>query len=236
MLSTDACYQALLTHDTRFDGAFFVGVSSTGIYCRPVCPAKTPRQENCTFYPHAAAAEQAGFRPCLRCRPELAPGNARVDAVSQLANKAISRIEDGALTDGSVASLAEELGVSERHVRRALGDAFGVSPVALAQTQRLLLAKRLLTDTALPVTQIAFASGFSSVRRFNQVFQERYRLSPTALRRTTSTKMAETLKVVLRYRAPFAWEALLSFLQARQLTGVEEIDGLVYRRDRKSVV
>lgn len=230
MLSTDACYQALLTHDTRFDGAFFVGVSSTGIYCRPICPARTPRQENCTFYPHAAAAEQAGFRPCLRCRPELAPGNARVDAIDQLANRAIGRIEDGALTEGSVASLAEELGVSERHLRRALDDAFGVSPLALAQTQRLLLAKRLLTDTSFPVTQIAFASGFSSVRRFNQVFQERYRLSPTALRRTTTPRAAETLTVALRYRSPLAWEALLGFLKARQLTGVEEIEGLTYRR------
>lgn len=230
MLSASACYQALLTHDHRFDGVFFVGVSSTGIYCRPICPAKTPREENCTFYANAASAEQAGFRPCLRCRPELAPGNASVDALGTLAARAASRIEDGALTDGTVASLAEELGVSERHLRRAVEGAFGVSPIALAQTQRLLLAKRLFTDTALPITEIAFASGFSSLRRFNHVFQERYRLTPTALRKDTARAPAETLTVALAYRPPLAWEALLHFLGNRTLAGVEAVDGRTYRR------
>ena len=225
-----ACYQALVTHDTRFDGVFFVGVRSTGIYCRPVCPAKTPKEENCVFYGHAAAAERDGFRPCLRCRPELAPGNAPVDALAELARRAASRIEDGALTEGSVAALAEELGVSERHLRRVVEGAFGVTPLALAQTQRLLLAKRLLTDTRLSMTEIAFASGFQSVRRFNRVFQERYRLTPSTLRKDRTAAPQETLTVALAYRAPLAWDALLEFLGARTLAGVEEIEGDTYRR------
>lgn len=224
-----ACYEALRTHDARFDGHFFVGVRSTGIYCRPVCPAKTPRQENCTFYSHAASAEHAGFRPCLRCRPELAPGNAPMDATADLVRRAVSRIEDGALTGGSVARLAEELGVSERHLRRTVERALGVSPLALAQTQRLLLAKRLLTDTDLPVTQIAFASGFSSVRRFNHVFQERYRLTPSALRNTTG-RDTHPLIVLLGFQPPLAWDALLGFLEGRTLTGIETIEDGNYRR------
>ncbi len=231
-LDAHACYQALCTHDVRFDGQFFVGVRSTGIYCRPICPAKTPREENCTFYPHAASAERAGFRPCLRCRPELAPGNAiaSVDAIAELARQAASRIEDGALSEKSVAELAEELGVSERHLRRAVESAFGVSPIALAQTQRLLLAKRLLTDTSLPITQIAFASGFASVRRFNHVFQERYRLTPTNLRRSTDRAEVETLTVSLGFRPPLAWAELLGFLGHRTLIGVEHIENQTYCR------
>nr|WP_309684992.1 DNA-3-methyladenine glycosylase 2 [Armatimonas sp.] len=235
MLLHDAtsCYQALLTHDARFDGVFFVGVRTTGIYCRPICPAKTPKEENCVYYAHAAAAEQAGYRPCLRCRPELAPGNASVDAIGELAQRAASRIEDGMLSEISVTALAAELGVSERHLRRAVESAFGVSPHALAQTQRLLLAKRLLTDTALPVTQIAFASGFQSVRRFNSVFQERYRLTPTALRKNVPALPAQTeqtLDIALTYRPPFDWSGLLGFLKSRTLAGVEDIDGDTYRR------
>ena len=181
-LDKDACYQALLTHDARFDGVFFVGVATTGIYCRTVCPARTPRRENCAFYPSAAAAERAGFRPCLRCRPERAPGNAGVDATSRLAARIAGRIEDGALTEGSVEDLAVETGISSRHLRRVIETEFGVSPIALAQTQRLLLAKRLLTDTTLAVSAVAAASGFSSLRRFNALFKERYRLNPTELR------------------------------------------------------
>ena len=149
-LNKDTCYQALLAHDLRFDGVFFVGVSSTKIYCRPVCVAKTPSPQNCTFYRTAAAAEHAGYRPCLRCRPELAPGNAQVDAISRLAAHAASRIEDGALTGGSLQALAIELGVTRRHLRRVVEKEFGVTPIELAQTSRLLLAKRLLTDTTLP--------------------------------------------------------------------------------------
>ncbi len=224
----DACYRALQTHDARFDGVFFVGVASTGIYCRVVCPAKTPRRENCTFYPSAAAAERAGYRPCLRCRPELAPGNARVDAAGRLAAAAAGRIEEGALTGQSVEELAAELGVSDRHLRRVVEEAFGVSPVELAQTQRLLLAKRLLTDTDLPITEVAFASGFSSLSRFNALFKERYRLNPTDLRRQRDpgASPAETICCDLAYRPPLDWRALVDYLASRGARGVEAaVDG-----------
>ena len=230
-LDAKACYQALLTHDTRFDGMFFVGVASTGIYCRTVCTARTPRPGNCSFYGTAAAAERAGYRPCLRCRPELAPGTARVDAVDRLAAIAAGRIEDGALAEGGLDALAAELGVSARHLRRVVERAFGVTPVELAQTSRLLLAKRLLTDTDLPITEIAFASGFASLRRFNALFRERYRLNPTGLRKArTATSEQQTLTCELAYIAPFDWNALLSFLQGRIGQGVEAVEGGRYLR------
>jgi AraC family transcriptional regulator of adaptative response / DNA-3-methyladenine glycosylase II len=231
ILEADICYQAVLTHDTRFDGAFFVGVSTTGIYCRTVCPAKRPRRESCTFYPSAAAAEQAGFRPCLRCRPELAPGNARIDAVSRLAAAAFNRIEDGTLTEMSVEELAAEMGISDRHLRRVIKSEFGVCPIELAQRQRLLLAKRLLTDTNLTVTEVAFTSGFSSLRRFNTLFKERYRLNPTDLRKARLSEIPqETLLCEVAYRPPLDWDALNSFLARRASHGVETIDGDRYLR------
>ncbi len=230
-LDAASCYQALLTHDARFDGAFFVGVSTTGIYCRTVCTAKTPRPDRCAFYPSAAAAEQAGFRPCLRCRPELAPGQARINALGRLAADAAERIENGALTEGSVADLAAEIGVSERHLRRVIETEFGVSPVQLAQTQRLLLAKRLLTDTDLPIGEIAFASGFSSLRRFNALFRERYRLNPTDLRKArTAEEPRETLVCELAFRPPMDWDSLLKFLVKRASQGVEITQGDLYQR------
>jgi AraC family transcriptional regulator of adaptative response / DNA-3-methyladenine glycosylase II len=230
-LTPAVCYQALVTHDDRFDGVFFVGVSTTGIYCRTVCPARTPRRERCTFYSSAAAAERAGFRPCLRCRPELAPGNARIDAISRLASLVVSHIEDGSLTEGTVTDLAGEMRISDRHLRRVTRSAFGVSPIELAQTQRLLLAKRLLTDTSLPVTEVAFAGGFSSLRRFNALFKERYRLNPTDLRRTREpATLPETIVCEITYRPPLDWEALLHFLCARAVGGVEAVEGTQYRR------
>src|SRR3990172_249111 len=229
-IDSHICYRALRARDARFDGRFFVAVSSTRIYCRPVCTVKPPRRENCRFYPSAAAAESAGYRPCLRCRPELAPGNASVDATTRVAQAAASLIEDRTLDqDGpgagggagpclrcrpelapgnasvdattrvaqAAASLIEDrtldedgldavatrLGITDRHLRRAFGAEFGVSPVEFAQTQRLLLAKRLLTDTRLTVTEVAFASGFGSLRRFNALFRQRYRLQSSRLRR-----------------------------------------------------
>ena len=231
-LDLDTCYRALESHDVRFDGVFFVGVQTTGIYCRTVCPARTPRRDRCTFHRSAAAAEHAGFRPCLRCRPELAPGNARIDASNRLAALAYSRIEDGALNgeSGGVVPLAAELGVSPRHLRRVVQNAFGVAPAALAQTQRLLLAKRLLADTALPITEIAFASGFGSLRRFNTLFQERYRLNPTDLRRARPAATTESFDCHLSYRPPLDWNSLLRFLGDRSLVGVESVEGDVYRR------
>ncbi|WP_019499715.1 DNA-3-methyladenine glycosylase 2 family protein [Pseudanabaena sp. PCC 6802] len=229
MLSDDQCYQAILSRDRRFDGVFFVGVSSTGIYCRSICTAKTPRRENCIFYPSAAAAEQAGYRPCLQCRPELAPGQARIDAVGRLAAAAASQIEDGALTERSLQELAISLGVSDRHLRRVIQQEFGVSPIQLAQTQRLLLAKRLLTDSNLSIADVAFASGFSSVRRLNALFQNRYRLNPTQIRRAAHLPQ-DAIRCELAYRPPFDWEALLSFLRARAIAGVEAIDCKRYQR------
>src|SRR4029450_5137379 len=176
-LDPDACYRALTAHDPRFDGRFYVGVSSTRIYCRPVGSVRMPRREHCRLCPSAAAAEVAGYRPCLRCRPELAPGNASVDASEQLARGAVSLIEDGVLEAGGLEHLGDRVGVTSRHLRRIFDTQYGVSPIEYAQTQRLLLAKRLLTDTSLPVTEIALASGFASVRRFNALFRSRYRMA-----------------------------------------------------------
>lgn len=230
-LDIDSCYRALLAHDPRFDGAFFVGVSSTKIYCRTVCTAKAPRRENCTFYISAAAAEQAGFRPCLRCRPELAPGNARIDAVSRLAAAAASRIEDGALTERNIEDLAGEMGITDRHLRRVIRHEYGVSPIELAQTQRLLLAKRLLTDTNLPIIEVAYASGFASLRRFNALFKERYRINPTDLRKARASDVPqETLLCELAFRPPLDWQALLLFLGGRAFGGVEMVSDNRYLR------
>ena len=232
-LDTDTCYRALRARDARFDGRFFVAVSSTRIYCRPVCTVKPPRKENCRFYPSHAAAESAGYRPCLRCRPELAPGNASVDATSRLAQAAAGLIEDRALDGEGMDAVASRLGITDRHLRRAFGAQFGVSPVEFAQTQRLLLAKRLLTDTALPVTEVAFASGFGSLRRFNALFKERYRLQPSRLRRhmkASGARAEDALQFELAYRPPYDWPAVSGFLAARAIAGVEAVEEGRYRR------
>jgi AraC family transcriptional regulator of adaptative response / DNA-3-methyladenine glycosylase II len=231
-LDPHTCYRALRARDARFDGRFFVAVSSTRIYCRPVCTVKPPRRENCRFYPSAAAAESAGYRPCLRCRPELAPGNASVDATRRVAQAAASLIEDRALDADGLDAVAARLGITDRHLRRAFGAEFGVSPVEFAQTQRLLLAKRLLTDTALPVTEVAFASGFGSLRRFNALFRERYRLQPTQLRRHMRAQSAagDALQFELAFRPPYDWQALAAFLGARAIAGVEAVEDGAYRR------
>ena len=232
-LDSTTCYRALRARDARFDGRFFVGVTSTRIYCRPVCTVKPPKRENCRFYPSAAAAELGGYRPCLRCRPELAPGNSSIDATTRLAQAAASLIEDGTMNGAGVEGLAARLGVSERHVRRALDAEFGVSPVEFAQTQRLLLAKRLLTDTALPVTEIAFASGFGSLRRFNALFRSRYRLNPRELRRVAPRQpgaAADALRFELSYRPPYDWDGVAAFLAARAVQGVEAVADGRYRR------
>jgi len=230
-LDPHTCYRAMRARDARFDGRFFVAVSSTRIYCRPVCTVKPPRRENCRFYPSAAAAESAGYRPCLRCRPELAPGNASIDATSRLAQAAAGLIEDRSLENDRLETVAARLGITDRHLRRAFRAEFGVSPVEYAQTQRLLLAKRLLTDTALPVTEIAFASGFGSIRRFNALFKSQYRLQPGALRRAAPDAAArDSLEFELGFRPPYDWPALNAFLGARAIAGVEMLDPGVYRR------
>jgi AraC family transcriptional regulator of adaptative response / DNA-3-methyladenine glycosylase II len=246
VLNPDVCERALNARDARFDGIFFVGITTTRIYCRPVCPARVSYHDRRRFFESAASAERAGYRPCLRCRPELAPGRALIDAVPRLAQVAAHRIGAGALNGSGVAQLASELGVSDRHLRRALERELGVSPVELAQTHRLLLAKRLLADTSLPVTRIAFASGFQSLRRFNSVFRERYRLSPSALRRTpplsdprpdagaarrSPAAPAEALvRLTLAYRAPLAWDVLTALLRRDAMPGVEVVQGGGYGR------
>jgi AraC family transcriptional regulator of adaptative response / DNA-3-methyladenine glycosylase II len=234
-LDSGICYRALKARDARFDGRFFVAVSSTRIYCRPVCTVRAPKRENCRFFPSAAAAEASGYRPCLRCRPELAPGNASVDATTRLAQAAASMLEDRTLDDEGLDALAGRLGITDRHLRRAFGAEFGVSPVEFAQTQRLLLAKRLLTDTALPVTEVAFASGFGSVRRFNALFKQRYRLRPGQLRgqrrgAAPAAPAADVLEFELSFRPPFDWSAVSAFLAARSIPGVEDVDAGRYRR------
>jgi AraC family transcriptional regulator of adaptative response / DNA-3-methyladenine glycosylase II len=234
ILDPRICYRALKAHDARFDGRFFVAVSSTRIYCRPVCTVKPPKRENCRFFLSAAAAESNGYRPCLRCRPELAPGNASVDATTRLAQSAASMMEDGVLDKEGLDAIAVRLGITDRHLRRAFGAEFGVSPVEFAQTQRLLLAKRLLTDTALPVTEVAFASGFGSVRRFNALFKQRYRLRPSQLRErrvgAQAAAAADVLTFELSFRPPFDWPAMSAFLGVRAIAGVEAVEDGYYRR------
>ncbi len=230
-LDPEICITALRAKDARFDGLFFVGVRSTGIYCRPICTARSARRENYLFFSSAAGAEKAGFRPCLRCRPELAPGNAPVDMKSRLAEAAVSYIEDSLLQEQSIADLACKLGVTSRHLRRVFRDEFGVSPVEYAQTKRLLLAKHLLTDTKLPVTEIAFASGFSSLRRFNTLLRERYKLTPTGIRKHAGSNDKNIpVSFELRYRPPMDWNSLLNFLEPRLTTGIEIIKGKRYIR------
>jgi AraC family transcriptional regulator, regulatory protein of adaptative response / DNA-3-methyladenine glycosylase II len=231
-LDPDACYRALKAHDPRFDGRFFVGVSSTRIYCRPVCSVRMPRRDHCHFFASAAAAEVEGYRPCLRCRPELAPGNASVDAIARLAQGAVDLIENGVLDAGGIEHLSARVGVTSRHLRRIFDTEFGVSPIEYAQTQRLLLAKRLLTDTALPVTEIALASGFASVRRFNALFKARYRMAPGRLREARGGKaLPATLAFELVYRPPYDWTAMLEFLRNRAIEGVESVTGDTYARN-----
>src|SRR4029077_13550208 len=177
-------YKALTSRDSRFDGIFFVGVTSTDIYCRPICPVKTPKEANCRFFDTPQEAEHAGFRPCLRCRPELAPGSAPVDDAQRIAQLIVQRLEDGHLDEkAGLEEIADQFELSSRQIRRIVRKELGVPPIQLLLTRRLLLAKQLLTETTWPMTEVAFASGFASVRRFNDAFSRRYRMPPTRLRR-----------------------------------------------------
>ncbi|WP_162574107.1 DNA-3-methyladenine glycosylase 2 family protein [Variovorax sp. PBL-H6] len=231
-LESDACYLAMKAHDARFDGSFFTAVTSTGVYCRPVCRVKLPRRENCRFFQHAAQAEAAGFRPCLRCRPELAPRAASwstEDASRILALQAARLIDepDAWAEDGpGAARIAKRLGVSDRHLRRIFEAQFGVSPLQYLQTRRLLAAKQLIADTRLPMTQVALASGFASVRRFNAAFVSHYGLNPSALRRAGAAGEhgGGSVAVRLGYRPPYDAAAMLGFFARRALGGVEIID------------
>lgn len=243
-LDDDAAYEVLKARDARFDGRLFVGVTSTGIYCRPVCRVRIPKRENCRFFGTPAQAEASSFRPCLKCRPEVAPGPGHawstMDASRTLARQAAHWL-DGRVGDGgapSIAALAERLGVSDRHLRRIFLAEHGVTPLQYLQTRRLLLSKQLLTDTRLPVTAVALASGFMSVRRFNAAFAESYRMSPSALRRETDTEAPPTEAVVvhLGLRPPYDHAALLRFLAARAVPGVEAVAGACIRRSVRAGV
>jgi AraC family transcriptional regulator of adaptative response / DNA-3-methyladenine glycosylase II len=231
-IDDEICHRALDARDTRFDGLFFVGVTTTKVYCRPICPARTPARIHRRFFSNSALAEKGGFRPCLRCRPELAPGYAPIDSVRRTARAAAGRIEAGALNDGgTIEQLARDLGLSGRQLRRAVKQEFGVTPIEMAQTQRLLLAKQLLADSRLPIIQVAFASGFDSVRRFNALFRSHYRLTPTRMRRASQSRCnGDCVQLSLSYRPPMHWDALLRFLAGRATAGVEWVENRAYHR------
>lgn len=231
-LDPRACYRAITTRDARFDGRLFVGVRTTGVYCRPICPARTPKREHVQFFPTAAAAHEAGFRPCLRCRPETAPDLAAWRGTSNTVARALSLIELGGLDDAAVETLATKLGIGERQLRRLFRQHLGASPVAVAQTRRVLLAKQLLHETRLPMSDVALASGFGSIRRFNETFQRLFHRPPGALRRSgrPSTAKGDDVSVQLRFRPPYDWDAMLSYLQARAIAGLEVVTRDTYAR------
>jgi AraC family transcriptional regulator of adaptative response / DNA-3-methyladenine glycosylase II len=226
--------RARLARDARFDGQFYVGVRTTGIYCRPICPAVAPKRENVTFFPTAAAAGEAGFRPCLRCRPECAPGTPAWSGTSTTVRRGLRLISNGALDDGDVENLADRLGVTSRHLRRLFTQHLGASPLAVAHTQRLHFAKRLIDETSMPMNDVSAAAGYGSVRRFNDAFKNTYGRSPRELRKTgeeyDAASPAATLTVRLPYRSPFRWSALLQFFSSRATPGVETVSGDTYRR------
>jgi AraC family transcriptional regulator of adaptative response / DNA-3-methyladenine glycosylase II len=231
----ETCYRALQSRDARFDGLLFVGVTSTGIYCRPVCPARTAKLENCRFFGSAAAAQEAGFRPCLRCRPETAPDLASWRGTSNTVSRALALITDGVLDgdNASVEALAERLGIGERHLRRLFVQHLGASPIAVAQTRRVLFAKQLIHETNMPMTEVALAAGFGSIRRFNETFRELFHRPPSALRRKTSSNSSGAeagVKLRLRYRPPYDWESMLDYLRARAIPGVEIVEKGTYLR------
>jgi AraC family transcriptional regulator of adaptative response / DNA-3-methyladenine glycosylase II len=236
-LDRDACYRALCSRDARFDGRLFVGVRTTGVYCRPICPARTARFENVDFFASAAAARDAGFRPCLRCRPESSPDLAAWRGTSSTVTRALALIADGAL-DGDAASveqLAARLGIGERQLRRLFEQHLGASPIAVAQTRRIHFAKQLIHETRMSMTSVAMAAGFGSVRRFNDTFSRLYGQPPSALRRQgggagRSTAGDAGITLRLSYAPPYDWPAMIEFLAARAIAGVETVRDDCYRR------
>lgn len=231
-LDRTALDRARRSRDARFDGRFFIGVRSTGIYCRPVCPAPAPKASNITYYPSAAAAAEAGLRPCLRCRPEAAPGTPAWLGTSAVVRRALGLIHDGALDEASVERLAERLGVTARHLGRLFSQHVGASPLAVAQTRRLHFAKRLIDDTTLSMTEVALAAGFGSLRRFNDAFKRSYGRAPSSLRRERSVRGApdDAVRLRLAYRPPYAWAQVRDFLATRAIPGVERVDATGYAR------
>ena len=227
---TAVCEQARLSRDARFDGLFFTAVRTTGIYCRPVCPAPAPKPGNVVYYPNAAAAESAGFRPCLRCRPELSPGDGSWHRGDDIVARALALIDAGALDDAPLSALAARLHIGERQLRRLFVERLGAPPIGVHGTRRLLFAKQLLTESALPITDVAMAAGFNSLRRFNAVFQNAYRMPPRELRRTPGGSTRDALVLRLAYRPPYDLTAILGFLRGRALPGIEVVDDVSYAR------
>ncbi len=230
-----ACDRARLARDPRFDGLFFIGVKSTGVYCRPICPARSPRPENIVYYPTAAAAASAGLRPCLRCRPETAPGTPAWNGTSATVARAMHLIRQGVLDGGSVEELAARLGVGARHLRRLFRQHIGAAPKAIADNQRLLFAKRLVVETDMPITQAALAAGYGSLRRFNDAFRKHVGRTPSQLRASRPQTRPRsgfgfscTLKMT--YRPPYDWDRMLAFFQGRAIPGVEWVGDGRYRR------
>jgi AraC family transcriptional regulator of adaptative response / DNA-3-methyladenine glycosylase II len=231
VLDRDICYRAVRARDRRFDGRFFTGVTSIGVYCRPVCPARTPRREHCTFFACAAAAEEAGFRPCRRCRPESAPGTPVWEGTSTTVQRALRLIDEGALDGDSVDRLAERLGVGGRHLRRLFALHLGATPRAVARTRRIHFARRLIVETDLPLGRVALAAGFGCVRRFNAALRDALGCAPSALRRRGAgvagagpAGRGDAVALQLAFRPPLAWETLLGYLAARAVPGLERID------------
>ncbi len=248
-LNPENCYQAMLSHDARFDGRFFGGVTTTGIYCRPVCRVSPPRFENMRWFACAAAAEAAGFRPCRRCRPESAPGTPAWLGSSALVARALRLIDEGALDDTDLENFAARLGVGSRHLRRLFAEHLGASPVAIASARRTHFAARLIEETTLPFTEIAFAAGFGSIRQFNGAMRATFQQAPTEIRQRTGLKTAlkqhplttvattvataGALTLRLPYRPPLDWARMSGFLQARAIPGVEHVTANAYRRTIK---
>ncbi|MBB2909641.1 AraC family transcriptional regulator of adaptative response / DNA-3-methyladenine glycosylase II [Streptosporangium becharense] len=230
-LDFTSCYRAVVARDARFDGRFYTAVTSTRIYCRPICPARTPSSRNVRFYRHAASAEAAGFRPCRRCRPELSPGDPGWDHRGDLVGRALRLIDEGVADDDGVTGLAGRLHITGRHLHRLFTTEIGAGPLAVARTKRLLLAKQLLTETRLPITDVAFAAGFGSVRQFNAVMKETYGFPPGELRDATGRGAAgDALTLRLHRREPYDAGTLIRFLRARAIPGLEHVDGTSYRR------
>jgi AraC family transcriptional regulator of adaptative response / DNA-3-methyladenine glycosylase II len=230
-LDPESCYRALRTRDQRFDGRFFTGITSTGVYCRPVCPARTPKRDNCRFFPHATSAEEAGFRPCLRCRPETSPGTPAWQGASATVSRALRLIDDGALDHGGVDDLAERLGIGARHLRRLFDEHIGAGPLAVAMTRRVHFAKRLLEETDLSILQVAHTTGFNNARRFNAAFRNRFDRPPSVVRRAaTHASNGGAISLRMSFRPPLAWGTLLRYLSPRLIPGVEEVLGESYRR------
>jgi AraC family transcriptional regulator, regulatory protein of adaptative response / DNA-3-methyladenine glycosylase II len=236
-MDAEVCYRAITARDPRFDGLFFTAVRTTGIFCRPVCPARTPLRRNVEFFPNAAAAQAAGYRPCLRCRPEVSPDLPVSAGTSTTVTRALRLIHEGALDSGSTEQLAERLGLTDRHLRRLFLEHVGVPPVAVAATRRLLFAKKLITETRLPFSDIAFASGYQSLRRFNEAIRQTYARNPKELRRFTPPEaMAQSaIELKLNYRPPYNWSAFLNFIGPRAITGLEAVSEDTYRRNGISV-